>query len=124
MKVRHHLSFRHFAMNSAAKTFCLVLVGSALLAGCSKKPMRPDPSATVIGPQGGGGGGNLNPQDVATSPDASGLQSRDMSFDANGQLRGALDSVYFEFNESSIKPAERAKLQAAKDIFPRSSNAA
>jgi peptidoglycan-associated lipoprotein len=104
-------------MNSVSKKFYLVLVSAAaIFAGCAKKPMRPDPSATVIGPQGGGA---LNPTDVATTADAnSGLQARG-DFDANGQLRGALDSVYFSFNESSIKPDERAKLQAAKDYLAK-----
>jgi peptidoglycan-associated lipoprotein len=89
---------------------------AALLAGCAKKPMRPDPSATLIGPQGGGA---LNPTDVATTADAnSGLQARG-DFDANGQLRGALDSVYFDFDKSSIKADERAKLQAAKDYLEK-----
>ena len=104
-------------MNSASKKLCLVLVGAAaILAGCAKKPVRPDPSATVLGPQ--GGGASLNPTDVATAPDASGLQQRG-DFDANGQLRGALDSVYFDFDRSAIKTDERAKLQAAKDYLAK-----
>jgi peptidoglycan-associated lipoprotein len=104
-------------MNSVSKKLYLVLVSAAaILAGCAKKPMRPDPSATVLGPQGGGA---LNPTDVATMADAnSGLQARG-DFDANGQLRGALDSVYFSFNESNIKQEERAKLQAAKDYLAK-----
>jgi peptidoglycan-associated lipoprotein len=106
-------------MKSASKQFFLLLAAVAFLAGCAKKPMRPDPSATLIGPQGAGGSG-LNPTEVATTADAnSGLQMRTGGFDANGQLRGALDSVYFDFNLSSIKPAERAKLQAAKDYLAK-----
>jgi|SRR5471032_352357 peptidoglycan-associated lipoprotein len=103
-------------MKSASKQFTLLLAAVALLAGCSKKPMRPDPSATLIGPQGAGG---LNPTDVTTMPDAGGLQARNGDFDANGQLRGALDSVYFDFNLSSIKAPERAKLAAAKDYLAK-----
>jgi len=104
-------------MNSVSKKYYLFLVSAAaIFAGCAKKPMRPDPSATVIGPQGGGA---LNPQDVAVSADQnSGLQDRG-AFDASGQLRGQLESVYFEFNESSIKSDERAKLQAAKDYLAK-----
>jgi peptidoglycan-associated lipoprotein len=37
----------------------LALCAAVLLTGCTKKPIRPDPSATVIGPQ---TGGNINPQ--------------------------------------------------------------
>ncbi len=102
-------------MKSASKHFSLLLAAVTLLAGCAKKPMRPDPSATLIGPQGAGG---VAPTDVTTMPDANGLQARG-DFDANGQLRGALDSVYFEFNLSSIKAPERAKLQAAKDYLAK-----
>ncbi len=43
-------------MNSVSKKLCLALVSTAaIFTGCSKKPMRPDPSMTAIGPQGGGG---------------------------------------------------------------------
>jgi peptidoglycan-associated lipoprotein len=107
-------------MKSASKQFFLLLTAVAFLAGCAKKPLRPDPSATLIGPQGAGGaGGGLNPTDVSTMPDASGLQGRDGGFDPNGQLRGALDSVYFDLNLSSIKKDERAKLAAAKDYLTK-----
>jgi peptidoglycan-associated lipoprotein len=109
-------------MKSASKQFFLLLTAVAFLAGCAKKPIRPDPSATLIGPQGAGGaggGGGLAPTDVTTMPDASGLQARTGDFDANGQLRGALDSVYFDTNLSSIKKDERPKLQAAKDYLAK-----
>ena len=98
-------------MKSFSKTACLLILGTAtMLTGCSKKPLRPDPSATLLGPQGG-----LTPSDVPVTADAnSGLQGRDMNFDANGQLRGALEPVYFAFDSSNIKAGERAKLQAAK----------
>jgi peptidoglycan-associated lipoprotein len=105
-------------MNSVSKKLCLVLISAAaILAGCSKKPQRPDPSATVLGPQGGGAA--LNPTDVAMTADAnSGLQARS-DFDANGQLRGALESVYFDLDKDTIKSEERAKLQAAKDYLDK-----
>jgi len=103
-------------MKSASKSFSLLLAAVTLLAGCAKKPMRPDPSATLIGPQGAGG---VAPTDVTTMPDAGGLQARNGDFDANGQLRGALDSVYFDLNLSNIKAPERAKLQAAKDYLAK-----
>jgi peptidoglycan-associated lipoprotein len=108
-------------MKSASKHLVLLLSAVALLAGCAKKPIRPDPSATLIGPQGAGGAGNgLNPTDVATNPDAAGLQGRGAGdFDANGQLRGALESVYFDFNLSSLKGSERPKLAAAKDYLAK-----
>jgi len=95
------------------KTFILIISSAVVLAGCSKKPMRPDPSATVLGPQ--GGASSLNPEQVSASPDASSLQSRDTAaFDASGQLRGQVEPVYFDLDKSSVKQAERAKVQAAK----------
>jgi len=102
-------------MNIALKKFCLVLASSAfLLTGCSKKPKRPDPSATVLGPT--GGGGSVSPTDVnaAVDPSAAGLEARDPNIieDANS-IRGMFQPVYFDFNESNIKPAERTKLQDA-----------
>jgi peptidoglycan-associated lipoprotein len=105
-------------MNIVSKKFSLALVSVALvLAGCSKKPKRPDPSATVLGPT---GGGMINPTDVSSPLDASaaGLEQRDPNIieDANS-IRGLLQPVYFDFDKSSIKPAERAKLQAAAEYL-------
>ncbi|HYP18126.1 MAG TPA: OmpA family protein [Opitutus sp.] len=101
-------------MNIASKKFFLVLASAAfLLAGCSKKPKRPDPSATVLGPNGGGA---LNPQDVNAQldPSAMGLQNRDPNVieDANS-IRGLFQPVYFDFDRSEIKQSERAKLEEA-----------
>lgn len=102
-------------MNIALKKFCLVLASAALvLTGCSKKPKRPDPSATVLGPTGGGAG--LAPTDVnaALDPSAAGLSQRDPNIieDANS-IRGMFQPVYFDFDKSSIKESERSKLQDA-----------
>ena len=106
-------------MNIASKKIFFVLISAAvLLAGCQKKPKRPDPSATMIG-QGTGGGydGSLNPIDIGTAAPGTGLEGRDAGFDLNGQMRGVLESVYFDFDQSSIKAAERSKLQAAADYL-------
>jgi peptidoglycan-associated lipoprotein len=97
----------------------LALCAAVLLTGCTKKPIRPDPSATVIGPQ---TGGNINPQEVATTADAnSGLQERlgEGVIDDGHTIRGLLGAVYFEFDRSTIRPEERAKLQAAKDYLDK-----
>lgn len=108
-------------MNIASKKFFLVLACAALfVSGCSKKPQRPDPSATVLG-QGAGQGADsnfntdINPIDLGTTMDPnSGLEGRDLnSFNENGEMRNVLQSVYFDLNKSSIKPSERAKLEDA-----------
>ncbi|HWA88128.1 MAG TPA: OmpA family protein [Opitutus sp.] len=105
-------------MNKASQKFLFVVASAAvLLAGCAKKPVRPDPSATVIGPN---TGGTINPTDMGQFADAnSALAPRDADFDINGQKRGVLEPVYFDLNESNIKPGERAKLQAAKDYLDK-----
>jgi peptidoglycan-associated lipoprotein len=109
-------------MNIALKKLSLVIVSAAfLLAGCTKKPKRPDPSATVLGPTGGGGGATgLSPTDVdaALDPSAMGLEQRDPNIieDANS-IRGMFQPVYFDFNESAVKASERSKLEAAANYL-------
>lgn len=103
-------------MNIASKTFFLVFTSAALvLTGCSKKPKRPDPSATVLGPN-TGGNTSLTPLDAnaAMDPSAAGLQQRDPNIiEDENSIRGMFQPVYFDFNESTIKAAERTKLQDA-----------
>ncbi len=106
-------------MKLASKSLCIIAASAAaLLAGCSKKPLRPDPSSTALGPQ-SGGAGNLTPTDVTTAPDST-LTQRDPNIleDAN-TIRGLLQPVYFDFDRSSVKAAERPKLQAAKDYLEK-----
>jgi peptidoglycan-associated lipoprotein len=107
-------------MKFASKSLCIVAASAAaFFAGCSKKPVRPDPSATALGPQSGGAG--LTPTDVNVSADAnSTLQSRDPNIleDAN-TIRGLLQPVYFDFNQYNIKGPERSKLEAAKDYLDK-----
>lgn len=107
-------------MNIALKKLCLVFASAAFLfaAGCNKKPKRPDPSSTVLGPGAGGdiGGGSLTPLDASSTLDPNSmLSSRDAGFDINNQNRDILkdQTVYFDFDSSSIKASERSKLQFA-----------
>lgn len=102
-------------MNNVAKKLFLIVASSALLlAGCKKKPIRPDPGATVIGPANGGPSNlsteTLNPQ---LDPTAAGLQLRDGEIDDGKTIRGHFDPVYFDLDKSNIKESERAKLQDA-----------
>jgi peptidoglycan-associated lipoprotein len=105
-------------MNNVAKKIFVVLISATvLLAGCQKKPKRPDPSATVMG-QGAGGAfdPSLQPIDVSTAPGTD-LEARGAGFDLNGQMRNVLQPVYFDFDQSSVKASERSKLQAAADYL-------
>ena len=105
-------------MNKFSKLACFILIGaSVLLAGCPKKPKRPDPSATQFGQ----GAGELNQQGVdfgAAGNDASLQQRAPGSPLTEDQLiRGQLPTIYFDFDRSAIKPSERTKLEeAAKKI--------
>ena len=101
-------------MNIASKKIFLVLASAALvLAGCTKKPKRPDPSATVLGQQPGGDA--LNPQGIGLTADPmSSLEQRDPNIiEDENSIRGLLQPVYFDFDQSAIKASERVKLQEA-----------
>ncbi|MCR6657135.1 MAG: OmpA family protein [Opitutus sp.] len=102
-------------MNKVSKLVLLAIAGSALLlAGCTKKPKRPDPSATVLGQQPGGGSGSLTPTDVGVTADLdSGLQLRDGVIETEDKIIGLFQPVYFDFDKSNIKETERVKLQDA-----------
>ena len=109
-------------MNFSSKKLCLVLASAALaLTGCTKKPARPDPGSTVLGPQ-TGGPKVMAPQDV--SPFASGqteLPGRPEWDSVTGGNREILkaQSVYFDFDKSDIKASEREKLKVAKDYLDK-----
>jgi peptidoglycan-associated lipoprotein len=106
-------------MNTASKKLFLVLASAAfVLAGCSKKPKRPDPSSTVLGPTGGGA---LTPSDVSVTNDANtGLEQRPPGvIETDDMIKGLLGAVYFDFDKSSVKEPERAKIQAAKDYLAK-----
>ena len=104
-------------MNTASKKLCLIIASAAFVfAGCSKKPKRPDPSATVIGPN---TGGTINPNEVAVAADTTTtLAPRDPNIiETDDMIKGLLGAVYFDFDKSNIKEPERAKIQAAKDYL-------
>jgi len=106
-------------MKLASKSLCILAAGAALMAGCSKKPVRPNPSETALGPQ-TGGAGTLTPTEVPVTPDNTALQSRGPGvIEDKDTIRGLLESVYFDLDRFNIKPAERAKLQAAKDYLDK-----
>jgi len=109
-------------MKLVSKPFLFLAISAAVLvSGCTKKPTRPDPGATMIGLQ---SGGSIDPLAVSTTADAnSGLEGRvggEGVIDDGHTIRGLLGAVYFEFDRSDItKPEERAKLQAAKDYLAK-----
>jgi peptidoglycan-associated lipoprotein len=105
-----------FLMKIAAKLFTLVFISAAVLfSGCSKKPTRPSPDQTLLGPQGGGASvAALNPSDVPTTLDNSQLTPRgDGVLEDEFTIRGLLKPVYFDFDKSAVKASERIKLDEA-----------
>jgi peptidoglycan-associated lipoprotein len=106
-------------MKLASKSLCIVAASAAVIfSGCTKKPVRPDPSATALGPQ--SGGASLQPTEIPVAPDTT-LQSRDANgaIDDGNTIRGLLQPVYFDFDRDNVKPDERPKLQAAKDYLDK-----
>lgn len=108
-------------MNVISQKLCLVLVAFAVVAtGCTKQPQRPDPSATMGM---GGAGAGLSPSDINTMDpllldgSASGLQLRDGVIEDAHTIRGLLESVYFDFDQSAIRADQRAKLAAAQEYL-------
>lgn len=109
------------------RTALFVLICSAVvvLTGCTKKPKRPDPSATTFGQTGTG----INPSDLGSfntqieDPYGSTLTNRgpDVMEDEN-TIRGLLQPVFFAFNQSAIGSAERTKLQAAQAYLNENPN--
>lgn len=107
-------------MKLVSLKLCLVLAGAAFVfAGCSKKPDRPNPGSTVLGQQIENAPA---PTNLSTVSDLNtGLVARDDFDPLTGQNRVALQgsTVYFEFDQSSIKPSEREKLKTAKEYLEK-----
>lgn len=110
-------------MKLVSPKFCVVIASTALLlAGCSHKPTRPNPTETTpMGPTPGATDPNLRPTEVPTTLDNSTLQPRlpDGVIDDGNTIRGLLQPVYFDFDAFSIKQGERDKLKAAKEYLDK-----
>jgi len=109
-------------MNLFTKKLCFVTIAAAVvLTGCSKKPKRPDPTSTMIGPSGNG----IDPSSI------NGLNADGTNLPLGGnaalgdQDRTSLQAqtVYFDFDKSGIKASERPKLEAAKKFLDEHADA-
>ncbi len=117
-------------MSHFAKKFLLVLtVATLALTGCTKKPVRPDPSSTAMGMQGAGNNAAYNDSLLNQGIDTGGMGSLvddpnseltlrgDGYYEDDQMIRGLLEPVYFDFDQSGIKTSERIKLEAAIDYL-------
>lgn len=107
-------------MSVFAKKLVLALsVAAIALSGCSKKPIRPDPSQTAMGGQSANANSGmiLNPTDfdggaMFEDPNSM-LEMRSGVIETDDMIRGLLEPIYFDFDQSGIKASERVKLDAA-----------
>jgi peptidoglycan-associated lipoprotein len=110
-------------MKFASKKLSLLVGGAALvLVGCTKQPVRPAPSQTLVGPSTGGPNVAPPPTNADFGGLPAGLQPRDTGgFDPSGQNRAALQAqtVFFDFDKSDIKASEREKLKVAKEYLEK-----
>jgi len=93
-------------------------VAALVLAGCTKKPDRPYPGSTVLGPQ---STGPAVPTDASFVQNTTGLVDRGADFDPNGHNRTALQgqTVLFDFDKSDVRASEREKLKVAKEYLDK-----
>ncbi len=107
-------------MNLLLRKALFVALGASVLfaAGCRKKPVRPDPSATAMGMTGTGAlnpGGMQDFTDLVDDPSGTSTleQRSDDVYEDDDMIRGLLQPVYFAFDQSAIGAAERTKVQEA-----------
>jgi peptidoglycan-associated lipoprotein len=105
-------------MKLVSQKLCLVFAAAVFaFTGCSKKPERPTPASTL-----GQAIDNPPPSNLSTVSDLdTRLTPRDDFDPLTGQNRVALQgsTVYFEFDQSSIKASEREKLKVAKEYLEK-----
>ena len=103
-------------MKNLSKLLGLTLALSSLLfTACAKKPIRPDPGATAMGPALNNSG--VNPEAVAVASDVApgtNLVARDPNIiEDENTIRGLLPAVNFAFDRSVVDAKERPKVEAA-----------
>ncbi len=108
--------------------FLLGIVILSAFAGCSKPP-KPDPSATVIGPQSPtrpeGFVSDDNPFPLVENDPYredlfnQGLTERNPNFNIleGEQFRDVFPTVYFDFDQSFIRPADRPALEEVAEAL-------
>src|SRR5688500_5454318 len=105
-------------MNKISKLLGLTFAAAALFfTACSKKPIRPNPSTTAMGP---GTSGTLDPQglgnlgnlgDVVGDP-VSDLSTRDAGTMDPASM-SVVEPIYFALDRAAVASGERSKIEAA-----------
>ena len=97
------------------------------MAACTR-PQQPDPSMTAVAtrPAGGASLDWISPEDVRRASEL-GLLTRGSGFGGEGEngerIEGLLPSVFFDFDQSFVRPADRPALQEAAEFLRRNPNA-
>ena len=92
-----------------------VLIAGVLISGCRNR-QQPDPSMTAVRSGAGSGADWINPDDVVQA-DELGLSMRDPDMLGVDGTENVLSSVYFDFDQSFVRPADRTVLQEAASFL-------
>lgn len=96
-------------MKHFSKLLGLSLVAvTVLLTACSKKPVRPAPTSTTLGP----GVNDINPEEIAIGGEDVNLEARSGSSPDAANM-SVVEPIYFALDRFAVAPAERPKLQNA-----------
>ena len=87
------------------------LVAGVLISGC-RGLQEPDPSMTAVRTGTGSGADYISPEDIARA-NALGLSMRDPDMMDGNRDENLLSTVYFDFDQSFVRPADRTVLQEA-----------
>lgn len=100
------------------------LLAVLLFAGC-RGPQAPDPSMTAVRGQGSAAGSAdwISPEDIARA-EALGLEARDPDMmNEDNRIENLFSPVYFDFDQSFIRPADRGTLQEAAQYLQENPDA-
>ena len=90
-------------MKNASKFLGLSLaVAAMLLTACTKKPVRPDPTTTAMGP----GTNDINPEAVALPGENINLENRSGE-SPDAANKSVVEPIYFALDRFAVAPAER-----------------
>lgn len=99
-----------------------------LLSACTQSSQAPDPSLTAIGDgQSRDSADWINPEDIARA-ESLGLTGRDADMSAaalgtGNQIEDMFEPVYFDFDQSFIRPEDRSELQEVYEYLSNNRNA-